>query len=290
MTTSTEYLWFNTKKRQEFVRITDEVAAVVKKSGVKEGMVLVSAMHITAAVYVNDWEGGLIDDFQVWLEKLAPSGLDYRHHQTGEDNADAHLKRTLMGHQVILPITAGKLDLGPVGAGVLRRVRRAEEEARRGQGDGRVVVNDRRKYPDRPYVGVGAVIVQDGKVLLVKRKYEPLAGQWSLPGGAVEVGETLEACLVREMLEETGLDVSVGPVIEVFDRITHDDEGRVMYHFVLVDYLCWPTGGALCASSDVADAVFADPNDLLQYDLTAKATAVVERALVLDRQTPGPRP
>ena len=113
MKTSTDYLWFNTKKRQEFIRITDEVAAVVKKSGVKEGMVLVSAMHITAAVYVNDWESGLIDDFQVWLEKLAPAGLDYRHHQTGEDNADAHLKRTLMGHQVILPITAGKLDLGP---------------------------------------------------------------------------------------------------------------------------------------------------------------------------------
>ena len=113
MKTSTDYLWFNTKKRQEFIRITDEVASVVKKSGVKEGMVLVSAMHITAAVYVNDCESGLIDDFQVWLEKLAPAGLDYRHHQTGEDNADAHLKRTLMGHQVILPITAGKLDLGP---------------------------------------------------------------------------------------------------------------------------------------------------------------------------------
>ncbi|HET9362329.1 MAG TPA: secondary thiamine-phosphate synthase enzyme YjbQ [Vicinamibacterales bacterium] len=113
MKTATEYLWFNTKKRQEFVRITDEVASVVTKSGVKEGMVLVSAMHITASVYVNDWEGGLIEDFQVWLEKLAPSGLDYRHHQTGEDNADAHLKRTLMGHQVLLPVTAGKLDLGP---------------------------------------------------------------------------------------------------------------------------------------------------------------------------------
>jgi secondary thiamine-phosphate synthase enzyme len=113
MKTSTEYLWFTTKKRQEFIRITDDVAAIVKKSGVAEGMVLVSAMHITAAVYVNDWENGLIHDFQVWLEKLAPSGLDYQHHQTGEDNADAHLKRTLMGHQVILPITAGTLDLGP---------------------------------------------------------------------------------------------------------------------------------------------------------------------------------
>ena len=109
----TDYLWFNTSKRQEIVRITDEVAAIVKASGVVEGMVLVSAMHITAGVYVNDWESGLISDIQVWLEKLAPAGLDYRHHQTGEDNADAHLKRTIMGHQVMLPITAGALDLGP---------------------------------------------------------------------------------------------------------------------------------------------------------------------------------
>ena len=113
MKTTTEYLWFTTEQRQEFVRITDQVAAVVTRSGVSEGMVLVSAMHITAAVYVNDWEDGLIHDFQVWLEQLAPAGLDYRHHQTGEDNADAHLKRTLMGHQVILPITKGALDLGP---------------------------------------------------------------------------------------------------------------------------------------------------------------------------------
>ena len=113
MKTTTEYLWFNTKKRQEFIRITDEVAAVVRSSGAREGMVLVSAMHITAGVYVNDWESGLIEDFQVWLEKLAPAGLPYRHHQTGEDNGDAHLKRTIIGHQVILPITAGQLDLGP---------------------------------------------------------------------------------------------------------------------------------------------------------------------------------
>jgi len=109
----TDYLWFDTKKRQEFVRITDDVAAIVAASGVREGTVLVSAMHITAGVYVNDWEDGLIQDFQAWLEKLAPAGLEYRHHQTGEDNADAHLKRTIMGHQVIVPITAGKLDLGP---------------------------------------------------------------------------------------------------------------------------------------------------------------------------------
>jgi secondary thiamine-phosphate synthase enzyme len=113
MKTHTEYLWFQTKKRQEIVRITDEVARIVAASGVSEGMVLVSAMHITAAVYVNDWESGLIADIQAWLEKLAPAGLDYRHHQTGEDNADAHLKRTLLGHQVLLPITEGRLDLGP---------------------------------------------------------------------------------------------------------------------------------------------------------------------------------
>jgi secondary thiamine-phosphate synthase enzyme len=113
MITLTEYLWFETKRRQEFIRITDQVAEIVQTSGVAEGMVLVSAMHITAAVYVNDWEDGLIHDFQVWLEKLAPSGRDYRHHQTGEDNADAHLKRTLMGHQVMVPITKGQLDLGP---------------------------------------------------------------------------------------------------------------------------------------------------------------------------------
>ena len=113
MKTHTDYLSFNTKQRREFVRITDEVARIVKASGVKEGMALVSAMHITASVFVNDWEDGLLHDFDVWLEKLAPSGQPYRHHQTGEDNADAHLKRTLMGHQVLLPITNGALDLGP---------------------------------------------------------------------------------------------------------------------------------------------------------------------------------
>lgn len=113
MTCFTDYLWFETARRQEFVRITEDVRAIVKRSRVDDGMVLVSAMHITAGVYVNDWEDGLIEDFQVWLEKLAPSGQAYEHHRTGEDNADAHLKRTLMGHQVIVPITHGDLDLGP---------------------------------------------------------------------------------------------------------------------------------------------------------------------------------
>jgi len=147
-------------------------------------------------------------------------------------------------------------------------------------------VSDTRTYPDRPFVGVGAVIVHDGKVVLIKRRYEPLAGQWSLPGGAVEVGETLEASVAREMLEETGLEVEVGPVIEVFDRITRDDDGRVRYHYVLVDYLCWPLGGTLQAGSDVDDAVLVDPSALSPYKLTAKATAVIERALELARAAP----
>jgi secondary thiamine-phosphate synthase enzyme len=113
MKVHTDYLWFNTKQRREMVRITDEIAAIVKKSGVKEGMALVSAMHITAGVYVNDWEEGLIEDIGAWLEELAPAKPEYKHHRTGEDNADAHLKRTVMGHQVIVPITSGALDLGP---------------------------------------------------------------------------------------------------------------------------------------------------------------------------------
>lgn len=151
-----------------------------------------------------------------------------------------------------------------------------------------MVVTDTRKYPDRPYVGVGAVIVQGGEVLIVKRKYDPLAGQWSLPGGGVELGETLEDSVVREMREETGLDIEVGPVIEVFDRITRDSNGDVRYHFVLVDYLCWPVGGELRASSDVEDARFVDPADLPQYNLTLKANQVIERALELDQQAPRP--
>jgi len=113
MIVHTDYLWFNTKKRQEFIRVTDQVAAIVKASGVADGTVLVSAMHITSGVYVNDWEEGLINDFQVWLEKLAPSGLDYQHHRTGEDNADAHLKRQIMGREVVCAITKGRLDFGP---------------------------------------------------------------------------------------------------------------------------------------------------------------------------------
>ena len=135
-------------------------------------------------------------------------------------------------------------------------------------------------------MGVGAVIVDDGKVVLVKRKYEPLKGQWSLPGGMVEIGEMLESALAREMLEETGLRVDVGPVIEVFDRIMRDEEHRVRYHFVLVDYLCWPADGSLQAGSDVDMAIWADPAALGQYALTEKATSVIQRGLTLAREAP----
>ena len=149
-------------------------------------------------------------------------------------------------------------------------------------------LNGPREYPDRPIVGVGGVIVDNGKVLLVRRRYEPLKGHWSLPGGMVEIGETLEAALTRELLEETGLAVDVGPVIEVFDRITPDEDHRIRYHFVLIDYLCWPGGGALRAGSDVDAAIWADPDNLAEYSLTDKATSVIRRGMRLALEAPRP--
>ncbi len=113
MKTATEYLWFNTARQREFVNITESVADMVRRSGIAEGFVLVSAMHITAGVYVNDAESGLIADIEEWLEGLAPFRADYRHHRTGESNGDAHLKSLLVHHEVTVPITGGSLDLGP---------------------------------------------------------------------------------------------------------------------------------------------------------------------------------
>ena len=112
MPSATEYLWFETAKSREFVNITEDVRAIVRRSGVTDGLVLVSAMHITAAVYVNDDERGLLADISAWADRLAPPG-DYQHHRSGETNGDAHLKNLLLGHQVVLPITRGDLDLGP---------------------------------------------------------------------------------------------------------------------------------------------------------------------------------
>jgi len=113
MRTATEYLWFNTKRHREYINIPRDVEQIVHKSGIREGMVLVSAMHITAGVYVNDAEEGLIDDIDAWLEELAPFNERYRHHRTGETNGDSHLKSLLVHHEVIVPITGGKLDFGP---------------------------------------------------------------------------------------------------------------------------------------------------------------------------------
>jgi secondary thiamine-phosphate synthase enzyme len=128
----TEYMKFHTKKHRAYIHITPQIEALVGKSGVQEGMVLVSAMHITAGVYVNDDEPGLIEDIDQWLEQLAPVDPNYRHHQTGEDNGDSHLKALLVHHQVIVPVTAGKLDLGP-----WQRIFYAEFD---GQRDKRVIV------------------------------------------------------------------------------------------------------------------------------------------------------
>ena len=113
MKTATEYFWFSTKRQREFINITDRVEELVQHSSIAEGFVLVSAMHITAGVYINDAESGLIADIDEWLEQLAPYKPEYRHHRTGESNADAHLKSLLIHHEVIVPITNGSLDLGP---------------------------------------------------------------------------------------------------------------------------------------------------------------------------------
>jgi secondary thiamine-phosphate synthase enzyme len=128
----TEYLKFQTRKHREYIHITPQIEVIVKRSGVKEGMVLVSAMHITAGVYVNDNESGLIEDIEQWLEQLAPFREDYRHHDTGETNGDSHLKALLIHHEVIVPITAGRLDFGP-----WQRIFYAEFD---GQRDKRVIV------------------------------------------------------------------------------------------------------------------------------------------------------
>jgi mutator protein MutT len=144
-----------------------------------------------------------------------------------------------------------------------------------------------RQVPGRPIVGVGAVIVDAGRILLVRRGQEPLKGQWSLPGGAVEVGETLAAALAREVREETGLDVRVGPLVEVLDRIHRNRDGRIEYHYVLVDYLCRPLGTTVpAAATDVEDVRWVDADDLDRYALAREAVDVVRKALELSRTPP----
>jgi 8-oxo-dGTP diphosphatase len=136
-----------------------------------------------------------------------------------------------------------------------------------------------RKYPQRPILGVGAVVVQDGRALLIKRRSEPAKGEWSIPGGAVEVGETIHDALVREVLEETGLVVEVKEPLAVLERIFRDEEGRFAYHYVLVDYRAVPKGGELRAASDAADARYFTTDELERLGLADITKSVVEKGL-----------
>lgn len=147
-----------------------------------------------------------------------------------------------------------------------------------------------REYPERPVVGVGGVVIQQGRVLLIRRGSEPLRGEWSIPGGTLELGESLQEGVARELLEETGLEVRVLEVIEVFDRIFLDESARSLerrpgprFHFVIVDYLCERVGGDPCAGSDVTDVVFAREDELVQYHLTETATRVLKKAFEMAR-------
>jgi ADP-ribose pyrophosphatase YjhB (NUDIX family) len=146
-----------------------------------------------------------------------------------------------------------------------------------------------RRYPSRPILGVGGVVLTpDGRVVLVKRRHEPAAGTWSLPGGAVEVGETAQAAVAREIREETGLIVDVGPVVDVVDRILVEEDGRVGYHFVIVDYLCRARDGTVAADSDVEAVVLADPAALEAYSLTDAVQGVIARAIATSQRPPLP--
>lgn len=135
-----------------------------------------------------------------------------------------------------------------------------------------------RRYPTRPFLGVGALIFEGRSILLVERAKEPLKGYWSLPGGIVEAGEKLDAAIRREVLEETGLEIEIEALFEIFERIMPDAEGRPEYHYVLMDYWCRVTGGQLEAASDVSRAVWATEQELSGYRLTEGTLAVVERA------------
>jgi 8-oxo-dGTP diphosphatase len=137
------------------------------------------------------------------------------------------------------------------------------------------------EYPSVPVVGVGAVIVRDGRVLIIRRAHEPRKGEWSLPGGKVELGETMTEAVRREMKEETGLDVDVGPLVELFDRVHRDAEGRVRYHFVIADFLCVPIGGQEQAGDDADALAWAGADDLAAYHINRHAIDVILKGLAL---------
>ena len=137
----------------------------------------------------------------------------------------------------------------------------------------------RRDYPDRPIVGVGAVVVQNGQALVVRRATEPLKGEWSIPGGMLELGEKLRDGIAREVLEETGLIVEVGEVLDVFDSIFPDVAGKTQYHYVLIDFVCYPTAGLLQASSDVSDAKWVSAEEASQLGMKSATVGVICKAL-----------
>ena len=128
-------------------------------------------------------------------------------------------------------------------------------------------------------VGVGAVVVRDHKALIVKRAHEPRKGEWSLPGGLLELGESLQDAVRREIKEETALDVTVGPIIETFDRVHRDDQGRIRYHFVIVDFVCWPNGGEAMPGSDADGVAWVSLQEVDDYKVNAHAKAVIEKGL-----------
>jgi mutator protein MutT len=140
-----------------------------------------------------------------------------------------------------------------------------------------------RRYPERPLVGVGAIVVDDDRVLLAQRGHEPMKGQWSLPGGAVECGETLVAAVAREVREETGLEIAVGPLVELVERVHRDADGRVEYHFVVADYLATVAGGRLAAASDAADLRWVQESELAAFSLNQETLRVIHKALELAR-------
>src|SRR5579864_6225228 len=137
----------------------------------------------------------------------------------------------------------------------------------------------KRDYPDRPLIGVGAVIVDGGRVVVVRRAHEPLKGEWSIPGGVLEIGETLRAGAAREALEETGLVVEAGEVLEVLDRILRDPEGRIQFHYVLIDFLCRPTAGELRAGGDAEAARWARADELETLAVADSAVSVLRKGL-----------
>jgi 8-oxo-dGTP diphosphatase len=145
-------------------------------------------------------------------------------------------------------------------------------------------VTDRREYPDAPLVGVGGVAIWEGRVLLIRRSKPPFEGQWSIPGGMLEVGETLREGVRRELLEETGIEVRVLDLVEVFERITRDESGNSKYHFVILDYLCEAKGGEIRAGSDAADAAWVRLSELGNYGVSEAATRVIEQAFELAHQ------